>query len=192
MLVFKDRRCDLRQTKYKNMRQHWRIGVEWLSGVTTMRAKIAIVAVLCLLASMPAAAKSFVGARDNWSSLEASRLQRMPSQISTAIRAAQKVCAMDTPMVRTGFLQYFKSSNGREFVSLHFEKFRCDNSIKLCGNNGCLHQVFESKGALRAHELWRGHVQEIDITDREGRPAVKMDCGHSCNRPLPWNGRGFR
>jgi hypothetical protein len=153
VLVFKDRRCDLRQTKYKNMRQHWRIGVEWLSGVTTMRAKIAIVAVLCLLASMPAAAKSFVGARDNWSSLEASRLQRMPSQISTAIRAAQKVCAMDTPMVRTGFLQYFKSSNGREFVSLHFEKFRCDNSIKLCGNNGCLHNG--SRGmSCRQDGLW--------------------------------------
>ena len=41
-------------------------------------------------------------------------------------------------------------------------------------------------------ELIDDDDNEIDIPDREGRPAVKMDCGHSCNRPLPWNGRGFR
>jgi hypothetical protein len=158
-----------------------------------VKVMIAVVTSLSLVAAVPVGAESSFGTRNAWSSLTKARLHQMPPELQSAIRSAQAACGNDEPVYRTGFLRYFKSVNGREFVSLHFDEFQCRHSSQLCGNSGCLHRIFESKGSLHAREVWRGHVRDIDMENHGGQPVVNVSCVASCNQQrLLWNGSSFR
>lgn len=158
-----------------------------------MKTMIATVMALSLIAPISAAAQSSFGSRKAWSVLTEARLQQMPAEIRSAIRSAQAACGNDEPVFRTGFIRYFKSSNGREFVSLHFDEFQCKRPAQLCGSNGCLHRLFESKSLLHAREVWQGHAQDIDVEDHGGQPVLNVSCAISCNQQhLLWNGTRFR
>ena len=152
---------------------------------------LALSALFALAGISSASALSSMGGRNDWSTLSAERLQQLPSQISAAIYAAQKACGEDEPRIRTGFLRYLKVQDGKEFVSLHFDQFRCARSSALCNSAGCLHRVFVSNRRQQAREVWRGQVYEIDMDDHAGRAIVNIRCGDSCASRLRWNGRAL-
>lgn len=154
-----------------------------------MKRILAVSALFALMVSSSASALSS-GSRSEWSTLSAERLQQLPLQITSAIRAVQKACGDDEPRVRAGFLRYLKGRNGEEFISLHFDQFHCARSSTLCNSAGCLHRVFVSKGR-QAREVWRGHVYDIDMDDFAGRAGVNIRGCDACTSRLQWNGKTF-
>jgi len=156
-----------------------------------MKNTLALTVLLAVAVTSSAAARSSSAARSDWSTLSAEKLQQLPSAVTSAIRAAQKICEDDEPRIRTGFLRYLKGRNGEEFISLHFDQFHCTRSSALCSSAGCVHRIFRSSGQQHIREVWHGQVQDIDMDADAGRPSVNIHCGGSCTSRLEWNGRAF-
>ncbi len=160
-------------------------------GSRDMRNIMAVTTLFVLAITSSASALSAIGGRNDWSLLSANRLQQLPPQVSSVIRAAQRACGEDEPRVRTGFLRYLKGRNGEEFISLHFDQFHCARSAALCNPAGCMHRVFVSNQWQRAREVWRGQAHDIDLDDVAGRASVTIYCGDTCSSRLHWNGTAF-
>ncbi|MGY3610714.1 MULTISPECIES: hypothetical protein [unclassified Bradyrhizobium] len=156
-----------------------------------MKNSMALTMLFVLSITSSASALSAIGSRNDWSVLSTDRLQRLPQQVGSAVRAAQRACGEYEPRVRTGFLRYLKGRNGEEFISLHFDQFHCARSSALCNSAGCIHRVFVSKQRQQAREVWRGQVHDIDMDDVAGRASITIHCGDTCSSRLHWNGNAF-
>ncbi len=158
-----------------------------------MRMRVLLFFVVALVAvSTDASAFSSSAPQGGWSNLTSERLQQLPSSVRTAIVTAQKVCGEESISVRSGFIRYLKDVNGDEFVALHFDRFHCANRSALCISTGCLHQIFVARSGLAHREVWRDHVQEVDMTNETGRMSANVECsreGGHCATMLRWNGK---
>jgi hypothetical protein len=156
-----------------------------------VRIRILLIAIAFVAASAGANALS-VSPQSGWSNLTTERLQQLPSSVRAAIVTAHKACGGDSIDVRNGFIRYLKDANGDEFVALHFDQLRCNNRSAICTSRGCLHQIFVSRNGVAHREVWRDHVQEIDMTNETGRMSARVECsraGRYCATALRWNGQ---
>ena len=157
-----------------------------------MILKALLIAIALVAASTGANAFSSSSSRGRWSNLTTEHMRQLPPGVRAAILNAQKICGEETASVRNGFLRYLKETNGDEFIALHFDQFNCQNRSALCTATGCLHQIFVARRGVAHHEVWRDHVQEIDMTNETGRMSANVECsgeGRRCATVLRWNGR---
>ena len=157
-----------------------------------MRIRVLLIVVALVAASTDASAFSTSQSRSGWSNMTSDHLQQLPSSVRAAIVTAQKACGEDSITVRSGFIRYLKDGNGDEFIALHFDQFHCTNPSALCTSVGCLHQIFVARGNLAHHEIWRDHVQEVDMTNEAGQMSASVECnrrGIYCATLLRWNGK---
>ncbi|MFB9267345.1 hypothetical protein ACFFWD_30060 [Bradyrhizobium erythrophlei] len=132
---------------------------------------------MLVLVLVSASADAFsTTAGDRWSDLRDERLQQLPSAVRAALLNAQKACGEERISVRSGFIRYLKNTNGSELIALHFDQFHCANRSALCTSSGCLHQIFLARRGVVHREVWHGHVQEVDLTDRGGRIFANVAC----------------
>lgn len=156
--------------------------------------KLALTLAFCLAAADAQGRASGV-AQGGWSRLSAAQMHRLPGAVRLALRQAQAGCEADAIRVRTGFVTYLPISDGRQFITIHFEHVECGNG-KLCAPEGCLHRVlFSSAEGKVQRDIWRGKVREIDTAFFGGNLLVEIDCsqaGSACKRQLKWNGKSLQ
>lgn len=157
-----------------------------------MSVRVLHFVVALVAASTDANAFSSSAPQGGWSNLTSERLQQLPSNVRAAVLNAQKICGEESISVRSGFMRYLKDVSGDEFVALHFDRFHCANRSALCTSTGCLHQIFVARNGLAHREVWRDHVQEVDMTNETGRMSANVECsreGGRCATMLRWNGK---
>jgi hypothetical protein len=120
-------------------------------------------------------------------------IEELPPEIRNALGRWQSACG--TPLkARPLFAHYLgDSAVGYRLIALHFHELDCANRAALCGNQGCLHQVYISTdGAYRL--AFSANVPEVTLTLIDHTPEIEIG-GETFSwqspRLLRWNGRGF-
>jgi hypothetical protein len=157
-------------------------------------AAIALVGVLVLalvLTPTTAAARAGFSSGGRWIEIDAAYLNRFPAEVRAAIEVEKKICGA-VSAVEQSFARYIHvDSSDREFITLHFDHFRCTDRSLICGREGCMHQVFAPVGG-GYRLVFTGRVYDVQLVINDGRPAVRLECVSAnetrCPRLLLWKG----
>lgn len=162
-----------------------------LGRASVVRTSVAMMATTLLIVaafSSPAASLSGGRVEDRWHPFHISQL---PDEIRRPLARLERICG-SPPMAEHYFATYL-SGRGQQFISLHFEHFRCNSRSAICPQEVCLHQVYVST-AGRFRLSVSVHVPELEMKLIEDAPAIEIACeGPSvgCTRVLIWNGTRF-
>jgi hypothetical protein len=138
-----------------------------------------------------AQARGRVGPGDRWIAIDETYLGRFPAAVRAGIVAQGKLCGAHAA-VRATFAKYIHvGSGGRDFITLHFDHFRCADRERICGPQGCLHQVYAPVGDSYLL-IFNARVRDVELAMVNGRVAVRVECpaaaASHCPHVLQWNG----
>ena len=134
---------------------------------------------------------------DRWERLDSKyfRSLQLPPSIEARLHTIGRTCGASTG-ITSHFAKYISvSSYGPQFIALHFDQFRCDNPLRLCGPDGCRHQIFALKEGS-PQLVFDSKVYEIEMTNSGESLVVNVDCASNerslCPRTLIWRGGSLR
>ena len=126
-----------------------------------------------------------------WIELTANYLKIFPTEARRSIEHYERSCGAFSA-VKQSFVRYIRTGNtDREFIALHFDRFRCDDRSQLCRKEGYLHQIYAPvKAGYRL--VFGAHVPDVEVKIINGTPAVEVEreggsAGH-CRRVYLWRG----
>lgn len=136
-------------------------------------------------------ARGGVSPGDRWIAIDAAYLSRFPAEVRAGLAAQAKLCG-NVAAVRPSFARYIRVGTAeREFITLHFDRFRCADRSRICGPDGCLHQVYAPVGASY-RLVFNARVGDVELAVINGRVAIRAECAGAsaqhCPHVLMWNG----
>lgn len=147
----------------------------------------AILSLLWLVGIPPAAAHSSLPSEDPWNP---AHIEVLPREVRATVEHFGRVCGSPVAGLRL-FSRYIQDRvTGDKFISLHFEDLRCANKPAVCKAQGCLHQVYVSKGGPY-RLIMSLYVPEIEFKLIDGSTAVEIKSDgiiEPCFRDFRWNG----
>lgn len=136
-----------------------------------------------------ASAGSRGGFMANQERQDAATVDGLPAEIRAEVRKWEAACGR--PLLATRSLTRFIEVSNDRFIALHFHALSCRNGSAICGEAGCLHEVYASKDG-RYRRVMSLHVQDITLKRVSGDAAVEIDCAFAgCPQLLWWNGNRF-
>jgi hypothetical protein len=135
-------------------------------------------------------ARGGVSPGDHWMAIDAGFLRRFPAPVRAAIEAHMKQCGAYA--VQQSFARYIRAgSSHQEYIAIHFHRLRCADKSRICGPDGCLHQVYAPAGGTY-RLIFNARVGDVELAAVNGRAAVRVECesggGPHCPSLLLWNG----
>ena len=111
----------------------------------------------------------------------------LPAEIQAFVADVARICGSSVNVWKnfSGFL-----NDDYRFIAIHFEKTQCKDPIALCRTEGCLHQIYVSKGDQPYQLVVSTYVSEIELKHLSGTVALSIITGEG-TRLLRWNGGGF-
>ncbi len=111
----------------------------------------------------------------------------LPAEIQAFVADVARICGSSVKVWKnfSGFL-----NDDYRFIAIHFEKTQCKDPIALCRTEGCLHQIYVSKGDQPYQLVVSTYVSEIELKHLSGTVALSIITGEG-TRLLRWNGGGF-
>jgi len=138
-------------------------------------------------APAPAMALATAHSANPWA---AAHIEALPASVRHVVSRDTQACGGKLAAERD-FTRYIASRNV-QLIAVHYEHTNCRQRRSLCGEDGCLHQVFVSTG--RGYRLVLSvRTGEIELKLIDKSPAVATECrfGAGCTRMLVWNGSRF-
>lgn len=158
--------------------------------LTSKLAALVTAAMITFLGLHPAVARGGLSLQDLWSP---SHIEELPPEVRVEVYRATRGCGGPIAARRL-FSRYIQDHvSGDRFIALHFEEIRCSNQTAVCRAEGCLHQVYVSRGG-RYRRVWNGYAHEIALRHIDDRAAVAIACEYSledCVQLLRWNRNAF-
>lgn len=111
----------------------------------------------------------------------------LPAEIQAFVADVARICGSSVNVWKnfSGFLR-----DDYRFIAIHFEKTQCKDPIALCRTEGCLHQIYVSKGNQPYQLVVSIYVSEIELKHLDGTVALEITTNEGM-RLLRWNGAGF-
>ena len=111
----------------------------------------------------------------------------LPQEIRALVEDVARICGFPVNVFEN-FTRFLKDDY--RFLTLHFEKTRCNDPIALCRTAGCLHQIYVSQGDKPYQLVISAYVSEIALRHVDGIVALELTTTEG-TRLLRWNGAGF-
>ncbi|WP_456746952.1 hypothetical protein [Bradyrhizobium sp. USDA 4354] len=124
-------------------------------------------------------------AQDPWSP---AHLDMLPAEIRADVRKWDAACGGSIAAAQHFAL--YLTVPGAEFVTLHFDDFRCRNSAVLCNSAGCLHQVYVAT-AGRYRRVLAVRAYDVRLSSSNDQAFVELMDVNGNRRTLRWNGSRF-
>ena len=145
---------------------------------TTRRTRVCLalllgIALVLVCGSASALARGGGGSGEPWIAVDAAYLKRFPAELRAAIAAQAKLCGPDAA-VHPAFARYIHRAGEREVIALHYHHMRCAERSRICGAQGCLHQVFAPSGGAY-HLLLNARVGDVELTLAGGHVAIRSE-----------------
>ena len=168
------------------MREYYVLLHAWGAAVNSSGLVSTIaVALLCLSGTLQPAFSHSGVAQDRWNP---AHLGNLPPEIRVIVQKWEAACGGSLAAAQQFAL--YLTVPGAEFVTLHFDDFRCGNKSVHCGTTGCLHEVYvANKGGYR--RVLTVHARDIRLLSDQNAALVEISDVNGKIRALRWNGRRF-
>ncbi len=163
----------------------------WLLGRFALSLAPALVTFAAFSGLATAHARGGINSGERWIAIDDSYLRRFPAVLRAAITTQARQCGA-IAAVRPAFARYIHVGvGGREFITLHFDHLRCAERSRICGPEGCLHQVYAPAGTSY-RLVFNDRVGEIELALIDGRVAIRAECAAArtgqCTQVRVWDG----
>jgi hypothetical protein len=125
--------------------------------------------------------------REIWNS---TRIDALPPELRSRVMRLERACGAPVSAAKL-FVLHLRAS-GAQFITLHFDDFRCENRDVLCRESECLHEVYMRSGSsfrlvLSIHALDLKMTNEGDMAGLEVTTAGP----HPSRVFYRWDGHRF-
>jgi hypothetical protein len=144
-------------------------------------------AALAVGSTQAVALASMSSDREVWSP---TRIDALPPELRSRVMRLERSCG--APLSAAKLFALHLRASGTQFITLHFDDFRCENRHILCRGSECLHEVYVRSGssfrlALSIHPLDLKMTHEGDMAGLEVTTAGP----HPSTVFYRWDGRRF-
>lgn len=125
--------------------------------------------------------------REVWNT---ARIDALPPELRSRVMRLERICGAPVAAAKL-FVLHLRAS-GVQFITLHFDDFRCKNRDVLCRGSECLHEVYVRSGSsfrlvlgIYAVDLKmtnEGDVAGLEVTTAGPHPSTVL---------YKWDGRRF-
>ena len=125
--------------------------------------------------------------REVWNT---ARIDALPPELRSRVMLLERACGAPVSAAKL-FVLHLRAS-GTQFITLHFDDFRCEHRDLLCRGSECLHEVYVRSGssfwlALSIHAVDLKMTNEGDVAGLEVTTAGP----HPSTVFYRWEGRRF-
>jgi hypothetical protein len=139
------------------------------------------------VSSTQAAARTASLDRELWNT---ARIDALPPELRSRVMRLERACGARVSAAKL-FVLHLRAS-GTQFITLHFDDFRCENRDVLCRGNECLHEVYVRSGSSFQLAL---SIHAVDLKMTDGRDVAGLEVTTTGPHPSTvfyrWEGRRF-
>lgn len=125
--------------------------------------------------TIPALARSTMPAHDPWIALDDRYVKRLPAAIRREIERHRQACGPLAAVNQRFMRTVAGPGRNSEFVTLHFDEVRCADRSRICGPQGCLHEVFAAS-ASGYRLVFSERVRDITMRIVDRALAIEATC----------------
>ena len=125
--------------------------------------------------------------RELWNT---ARIDALPPELRSRVMRLERACGAPVSAAKL-FVLHLRAS-GTQFITLHFDDFRCEHRDLLCRGSECLHEVYVRSGS----SFWLAfsiHAVDLKMTDEGDVAGLEVTTAgpHPSTVFYRWEGRRF-
>jgi hypothetical protein len=125
--------------------------------------------------------------REVWNT---ARIDALPPELRSRVMRLERACG--TPVSAAKLFVLHLRASGTQFITLHFDDFRCEHRNLLCRGSECLHEVYVRSGSSFRLAL-SIHAVDLKMTDEGDMAGLEVTTAgpHPSTVFYRWEGRRF-
>jgi hypothetical protein len=136
--------------------------------------------------SKQAAARTASHDREVWNT---ARIDALPPELRSRVMRLERACGAPVSAAKL-FVLHLRAS-GTQFITLHFDDFRCENRDVLCRESECLHEVYMRSGSSFRLVL-SIHAVDLKMTNEGDMAGLEVTtAGPHSSAFYRWDGHRF-